>query len=240
MVAAGGGKGSDVGRGLNEEAVGRQGLREQVGEPETQRGVQRADEEHVGGILNAVAAVGADSLLSGVPQPAADLFGAPVRPGVQLRKRLSGLPPPHCVQVGLALPKHGGRPPRCAHRAQAGWRRPSPPPPGAAPAGAANVPELAQANRRWLVQVQLHADRHKTGRQLGSPGLLCQGVGAICELHAGQQHLLQQAAGPLIPRLVPEFGALPAAASAAAADICSLRKEDRIGVLCRTPSRWRR
>ena len=36
-----------------------------------------------------------------------------------------------------------------------------------------SFPQLAEVNRCWLLQVQLHADRCETGRQLGSPGLLC-------------------------------------------------------------------
>ena len=73
----GGSKGGEAARFLVEEAVGRMGLSKQVRKVEAQRGVKGAGEQHVGGIFNAVVAVGADSLLSGAPRPAAGLFRAP-------------------------------------------------------------------------------------------------------------------------------------------------------------------
>ena len=233
-LVTGGSKGGEAARFLAEEAVGRMGLSKQVRKVEAQRGVKGAGEQHVGGIFNAVVAVGADSLLSGAPRPAAGLFRAPMRPGAQLRQRLAVLPTPYCIQVGLALPKHGGRQVEGAHHVVHIVLQPA----GAALrqrllelrqlAALRSFPQLAEVNRCWLLQVQLHADRCETGRQLGSPGLLCQGVGAICELHAGQQRLLQQAAGTLLQRLVPEFGCPPQPALPQRA-LASLRKEGRIG-----------
>ena len=98
-LVTGGSKGGEAARFLAEEAVGRMGLSKQVRKVEAQRGVKGAGEQHVGGIFNAVVAVGADSLLSGAPRPAAGLFRAPMRPGAQLRQRLAVLPTPYCVTV---------------------------------------------------------------------------------------------------------------------------------------------
>ena len=75
VLVTGGSKGGEAARFLAEEAVGRMGLSKQVRKVEAQRGVKGAGEQHVGGIFNAVVAVGADSLLSGAPRPAAGFLG---------------------------------------------------------------------------------------------------------------------------------------------------------------------
>ena len=159
-LVTGGSKGGEAARFLAEAAVGRMGLSKQVRKVEAQRGVKGAGEQHVRGIFNAVVAVGADSLLSGAPRPAAGLFRAPMRPGAQLRQRLAVLPTPYCIQVGLALPKHGGRQVEGAHHVVHIVLQPA----GAALrqrllelrqlAALRSFPQLAEVNRCWLLQVQ--------------------------------------------------------------------------------------
>jgi hypothetical protein len=72
--------------------------------------IQRTIKNHVCGVLHAQLAVGADARLPGLVLPPARFLSTPMGAGAQLRQRLL-LPPPHRLQVGVALPSAGGTSP---------------------------------------------------------------------------------------------------------------------------------